>query len=270
MAVKYYMIIFVFSFLFLSCGKDEGNNNFVIHDYRVIGVLYAKGSKLKQISYAESVGAKGGLIIVQYEYDQQGRIYKVSQPMYENGTSMVEDRKIVGLFSYSTYVYNAKNQIEKIDYYHSNIDAGFLNLETSIYSYDEDGNNIKIQKEYPQINETDVISYFYEDGQLLREDHYDGFSKKVHTYIKYEYNNLGELTQEISYSGEDNLPYYVTKHGYQDGLNVISEIFNLSNNEKIREIKRYYDKNDNLIYLESKELSLLSSAMSYVSKYEYH
>jgi hypothetical protein len=37
----------------------------------------------------------------------------------------------------------------------------------------------------------------------------------------------------------------------------------------MREIFRTYDKNNNLIVLESNELSLFSSSMSYVLKYEY-
>jgi len=55
-----------------------------------------------------------------------------------------------------------------------------------------------------------------------------------------------------------------------NGLNVKTEIFNINNDQKIREIRRYYDRNDNLIYLESEELSMYSSAMSYVTKYEYY
>ena len=60
--------------LFSGCEKPEIDDN---------GIFYAKGSKLKQISYVESVKSKEtGMIIAQYEYDEQGRISKVSQPMY--------------------------------------------------------------------------------------------------------------------------------------------------------------------------------------------
>jgi hypothetical protein len=62
-------------------------------------------------------------------------------------------------------------------------------------------------------------------------------------------------------------------HSYQNGLNVITEVFiyyNVIGKTKLREIRRYYDKNDNLIYVDYKELSALSSTMSYVTKYDYY
>jgi len=55
--------------------------------------------------------------------------------------------------------------------------------------------------------------------------------------------------------------------------NVKTDIFvyyNVIGKTKLREIRRYYDKNNNLIYLKSQELSVLSSTMSYISKYEYY
>ncbi len=267
-----FTVMFVFSFLLLSCGKDEmDNDNFVIHDYRVNDVLYAKGSKLKHISYVESIQSqKGGMIITQYEYDEQGRISKVSQPMYENGT-------IVGLFSYSDYVYNNKGQLEEIIYYHSNIYEGFINLETRTYSYDKDGNKVKEVIVYPHALpfRTDYNLYYY-DNNLKREDKYSEsyhgtelWHSKLTTYIEYEYDNQNKLVKETNYSATDNTPIRISVHSYQNGLNVKTEIF-MNNNEKLREIRRFYDKNDNLIYVESEELSIYSSTMSYVSKYEYY
>ena len=88
--------------------------------------------------------------------------------------------------------------------------------------------------------------------------------------IEYEYDNQGKLVKETIYSGTDKKPVQYSKHSYQNGLNVKTEIFNINNNEKTREIRRYYDRNDNLIYLESEELSMYSSAMSSVTKYEYY
>ena len=257
--------------IFSSCEKLEIDDN---------DILYAKGSKLKQISYVESVKSKEtGMIITQYEYDEQGRISKVSQPMYKNGTSMFENGTIVGLFSYSEYVYNNKGLLEKIIDNHSNINAGFINLSIHTYSYD---NNGKKQKEviiYPQMtqNRVDSTLYFYVNNILIRENKYeDGYfgsepwRSVLVTYIEYEYDNQGKLVKETKYSGTDNTPIQFNVHSYQNGLNVKTEIFNIKNDQKIREIRRYYDRNDNLIYLESKELSMFSSAMSFVSKYEYY
>ena len=275
------LILLVFNlFFFSSCGKNDMNKNIVVHDYRVHGILYAKGSKLKHISYVESITSKkNGTIISQYEYDKQGRISKESQPMYEDGTPISEGGNIVGLFSYSDYVYNNKGLLEKIIYYHSNIYEGFMSYEIKTYSYDKGGNKRKEVIEYPRALpfRTDSTLYYYENNRLKREDKYfDGYhgneflSSKLVSYIEYEYDNQGKLVKEVFYSAEDNKPHRTVVHNYQDGLNVKTEVFNnYFQNDKFRETRRYYDKNDNLIYLESAELASYSSAMSYVSKYEY-
>ena len=257
--------------MFSGCEKPEIDDN---------GIFYAKGSKLKQISYVESVKSKEtGMIIAQYEYDEQGRISKVSQPMYEDGTPVFKNGTIIGLFSYSDYVYNSKGLLEKIIYYSSNINTGFSNLETCSYTYDNDGKKHKEVIVYPQMsqNRVDSTLYFYANNRLIREDKYeDGYfgsepwRSVLVTYTEYEYDNQGKLVKETIYSGTDKKPVQYSKHSYQNGLNVKTEIFNINNNEKIREIRRYYDRNDNLIYLESEELSMYSSAMSYVTKYEYY
>ena len=265
--------------MFSSCEKNEMDSNSVIHDYMVHDVLYAKGSKLKHISYVESVKSKkGGSIITQYEYDEQGRISKVSQPRYENGTPIFENGTIVGLFSYSDYIYNNEGLLDKIIYYHSNT-AGFLNLATYTYSYDKDGNKQKEVIVYPRASpfRMDSTLYYYDNNRLKREDKYeDGYfgtepwRSELITYIKYEYDNQGNLVKETNYSGTDNTPGQFSIHSYQNGLNVKTEIFNNNKDRKIREIRRYYDRNDNLIYLESEELSIISSSTSYVNKYEYY
>ena len=273
------LILFILNvFFFSSCEQNES----VIHDYTVQNVLYAKGSKLKHISYVESIKSKkGGIIITQYEYDEQGRISKVSQPMYENATSIYENGTIVGLFSYSDYIYNNEGLLEKIIGYHSNIYEGFVNLETYTYSYDNDGNKRKEVIEYPRASpfRTDSTLYYYDNNRLKREDKYeDGYFGKepwrseLRTYIDYEYDNQGKLVKETNYSAQDDTPYRINQHNYRNGVNVKTEVFNGYNGniEQIREIRRYYDRNDNLIYLESEELSMFSSATSYVTKYEYY
>ena len=208
--------------------------------------------------------------------------------MYKDGTPIFENGTVVGLFSYSNYVYNNNGLLEKIIYYHSNLYEGFINLETRTYSYDKSGNKLKEVIEYPRALpfRTDSTLYNYENNRLKREDKYsDGYhgnevwSSKFTTFIEYEYDNQGNLVEEKTYSAKDNplfsysssylgylekAPYSIIKHINQNGLNVKTEI------ENIREIRRYYDKNDNLIYPESEELSPLSSAMSCVTKYDYY
>ncbi len=259
--------------MFSGCKKNDIDDN---------DILSAQAGKLKQISYVESVESKEtGMIITQYEYDKQGRISKVSVPMYENGTSIFKNGTIVGLYSYSDYVYNSKGLLEKIIYNHSNIDAGFVNLKTYTYIYDSNGKKQKEVIEYPQItqNRIDSTVYFYANNRLIREDKYeDGYFGSepwrsiLISYIKYEYDNQGKLMKETDYSGMDNTPSQYSVHTYQNGLNVKTEIFNIDvdNDQKIREIRRHYNSKNNLTYLESEELSLFSSSMSYVTKYEYY
>ena len=272
------LILFILNYiLFSGC-----NNDFDISSPK--NVSFPKNAKLKRISSIYLGFSKDEIsykpfvtnskttwyVSSNYEYDNLGRISKVSQPMYEDGI-------INGIISYSIYTYNAKNQLEKIDYYNANLYAGFLNLHSETYSYDEKGNRIKTLIEYPQINRMDSVLYFYENDRLVRENHYDSgvffngdtaYTGLI-TYIKYEYDHEGILIKETYYSGTDNNPYSFSLHSYQNRLNVKTEIFIFSNNQKVREIRRYYDDNDNLTYIESQELSLLSSALSYISKYEY-
>ena len=274
------VMLFVFSLILLSCEKNEVDSNSVIQDYIVQNILYAKDSKLKNISYVESIKSmKGGIIIDQYEYDGQGRISKVSRPMYKEGTPRFENGTIVGLHSYSDYVYNNGGILETITDYNYNLYEGFINLRTYTYSYDEDGNKRKEVIVYPRALpfRTDSTLYYYENNnRLKREDKYEEgyfgsepWRSELIRYIEYEYDNQGKLVKETTYSGTDDTPYKYSIHSYQNRLNVKTEVFNYSNEEKLREIRRYYDKNDNLIYLESEELSP-SSAMSYVTIYQYY
>lgn len=249
--------------MFSSCEKHETDN---------IDIVYAKNSKLKQISRVESVTTKEtGVILTQYEYDEQGRISKVSIPMYDNGT-------MAGLVSYSNYIYNSAGLLEKIINNDYNIYKGFLNLKTYIYSYDNKGKKQKEVIKYPQFsqNRVDSTLYFYVNNRLIREDKYENgyfgsedWSSLLIKYIKYEYDSKGKLVKETIYSGTDNKPYQFSLHSYQGGLNVKTEIFSVDN-QKIREIRRYYDKNDNLIYVDYNELLKISSAVGYIAKYEYY
>ena len=242
--------------LFSSCGKNELDNSSDIHDYRVNDVLYPKNAKLKQVSNC------GGKEIwypqSEYEYDDFGRISKVSHPMYDNGS-------IIGIIGYEIYVYNTKSQLEEIEYYRNNIYTGLQYSRSDKYSYDNDGNKIK-----EETSPTEYILYYYENNRLKRAEHF--FSHFV-MYTEYEYDNYGNLVKESTYSANDDTPLRYSVHSYQDRLNVKTEDFeyyNVIGKTKLREIRRYYDKNDNLIYLEPQNLSILSSTILLLEKYEYY
>jgi len=262
-------------FLFLGCSDNLNTSS-------------PKNAKLKRISsihvvlFNEELSCKKYLtdpeaiwyVESDYEYDHLGRLSKVSRPKYEDG-------KINGVSSYNIYAYNAKNQLEKIEYYVANIYQGIQRSSTYSYSYDKEGNKRKEVISYPIASHLlDSTLYYYENKRLKREEKYsDGYHgtefwhNKLVTYIEYEYDNQGNLVKETSYyadSAGQEIPVRYNKHSYQDGLNVKTEFFYYNNNQKMREIRRYYDKNNNLIYLESQELLMTSSQSSYVSKYEYY
>ena len=249
-------------------------------------ISYPNNAKLKRISSIHLGFSNEGIsykpfvtnpktvwyVNSEYEYDNSGRISKVSCPMYDNGN-------INGVISYDIYTYNEKSQLEKIMYYNANIYEGFINLRTYTYSYNKDGNKRKEVIVYPRALpfKTDSTIYYYDNNRLKREEKYEEgyfgrepWRSELVTYIEYEYDNHGQLVKQTTYSGLDNTPIRLNEHTYQNGLNVKTEIFNYSNKQKIREIRRYYDENGNLIYLESQELSIFSSALSYISKYEYY
>ena len=71
-----------------------------------------------------------------------------------------------------------------------------------------------------------------------------------------------------SFSSDNRQLSYV-QNSYSNGLNVQSDVYAGKDMEHIREILRTYDENNNLISLESNELSMYSSLKSYVFKYEY-
>lgn len=221
-------------------------------------------AKLKRIVAYSSVHADTPFNIVEeYEYDEKNRVCKVSSPAYQDG-------KIVGIIRYDLYEYNSKGQLEKIRNYNANNHSptGFINLINYSFTYSNDGKKVKQSIEYPQIGSYDYLLYQYSDDRLVKIEKY-GNTNQLESYVVNEYDDSGNLVKEISY-GNDNQSYSYTQHVYENGQNVQSDVFAGKNNmEHLREIFRTYDENDNLIILESNELSLASSSMSYVLKYEY-
>ena len=275
---KYFSILLIAAVITVGCDKaivEDGVNNAKL---KRISSMYLGFSDKEELSYKPFVTNSETIWYVtsEYEYDNFGRISKVSRPMYDNGN-------INGVISYDTYTYNKKSQLEKVMYYNTNIYEGFINLRTYTYSYDKDGNKIKEVIEYPQLTfqpRTDSTLYYYDNNRLKREEKYeDGYfgrepwRSELITYIEYEYDNQGQLLKESNYSGTDNTIFSYSIHSYQNGLNVKTETFvyyNVIGKTKLREIRRYFDENDNLIYVESQELSVFSSSLSYISKYEYY
>lgn len=244
--------------IILTCGCEEEKISYE-------NPVYSGNAKLKRISCYSSGNSEIPIgIVAEYEYDDEGKISKVSIPMYDSGD-------IIGLSQYDVYIYNSQDQLIKIENFNANINSptGFINLKNTAYTYFDNGKIEKIHVEYPIINTFEYFLYRYDNDNLSRIEKY-GKSDNLESYIANEYDNFGNLVKEISY-GDDNQPYSYTQHLFENGLNIQSDIFSGENNkEHVREIFRSYDKNGNLIILESNELVTYSSAMSYIWKYEYY
>lgn len=241
--------------LFSSCQKE---NDF--SDYNI----QQENAKLKRILLFATIDSENPISIVEeYEYDAEDRISMVSSPMYQDG-------KIVGTIHYDTYEYNSIGQLIKIKNYNANINSptGFINLKNYIYTYSSDGKKEKEYIEYLQ-GSFEYSLYIYNNDRLARIEKY-GNTDQLESYVINEYDNSGKLVKEISYA-YDNQPYSYTQHFYSKGLITKSNVYaGKDMQQHIREILKTYDKNNNLIILESNELSPFSCVMSYVFKYEYY
>jgi len=201
-------------------------------------------------------------ITEEYEYDDEERVSRVSSPMYEDGT-------VVGTMWYNLYEYNSKGQLHSIMNYNANINApsGFVNLKNYAYTYSGDGKRLKEYIEYPLINSFEYYQYQYDQNRLVRIEHF-GSSDELESYVEKEYDERGYLVKESLYTYDNQLLTF-TNHQYAGGLNTRSDVYTGNNKEHIRQILKTYDKENKLLVLESNELSMLSSMMSYVLRYEY-
>jgi len=252
------LLLLIFSAIIIfasSCQKDDDSFENGINQ---------NGAKLKRILLYSSIDSKDPISIIdEYEYDEENRISKVSSPMYQDG-------EIIGTIKYDLYEYNSKGQLIRIENFNANSNSptGFINLKNYIYTYSDKGKKEKEKIEYPQIGSFEYSVYKYDNGKLTKIEKYNN-SDNLESYIINEYNNSGNLIKETSF-GIDNQPYSYTRHSFENGLNIQSDVFSGKDmKEHVREMVRTYDENNNLIILESNELSLYSSMMSHVLKYEY-
>jgi hypothetical protein len=239
-------------FLFSSCQKKQFDSN-----------INQGNAKLKQILLFSKIDSGEPISIVEeYEYDENGRISKTSSPMYDNGV-------IVGTIKYNLYEYNSSDQLVKISNFNANLNSptGYINLQNYIYSYSSDGKKIKESIE----NINGVISeysvYEYKDDQLAKIKKYS--HNTLESYVENQYDKSGRLIKESLFASDDKCISY-TIHTYSGFLQVKSDLYVYQNDSHYRSIKRTFDDNNNLITLESSELSLYSSMMSFVFRYKYY
>jgi len=217
---------------------------------------YAANARLKQtVIYNLYNSNDDGWVSEVYEYDQQGRIAKVSTP---HGTTDA-------IVQYRVYVYSDDGTLSAIEHYNHNI-HGFLNLQTQHFSYSAEGLLTEELIEYPEISSTERNVYQYEGGLLKKLERYNS-SDDLSTFVTMEYNGSGVLTKENTFSGAGELLNY-SLHDYKNGLRVESKHFT-DTNDPIKKEQRRYDSNGNLIELKSINIAPWLSSVSFVMKYEY-
>lgn len=236
--------------VFLSCQKDDSEIN-------------QENAKLKQVLLYSDLNSPDPISIVEeYEYDDNGKISKVSSPMYNNGV-------IAGIIKYDLYEYNSSGQLIKIRNYNANSKdpTGFINLKNTSYIYSSDGKKIKENIEYPLAGNSENTDFEYNNGQLIRTKNYS--HNLLEFYTEFQYDNSGKVIRETLFASDDIcLSYRV--HSYTGSLQTKSDLYTYPANDHYRSITRTFDENNNLITLESKELSLYSSMMSFVFRYKYY
>ena len=251
--MKIFFCLIIISFFIISCDENLSNE-----------ITPAGNAKLKRVlMYVNVDDEKPIAIVEEYEYDSLDRISRVSSPMYEDG-------EIVGTISYDLYKYNSDGQLIKKIHFHANINAptGFLNLKNYNYIYGKNGKKIRENIGYPHAKSSEFFLYKYDSDRLVRIEKYNR-TGELERYVLKDYDNSGKLIKESSYA-KDNHSFGYNQHFYTNGLNTESKVFGAKDMVLLREIYRTYDKNNNLIILESNEIAPFSSMMSHVLKYEYY
>jgi uncharacterized protein YkuJ len=238
--------------LLFSCKKQNEPIN---------GTSFPSNAKLKRISLYASIDATTPVIVDDYEYDNQGQLSKISSPLYQNG-------QISGIGKYNLYEYDTNGRLLKIKNYRSNSNSstGFINLENYIYSYSNQGLKEKEVIEYPQINSSVYTIYKYVNNNIILEK-YDN-KGNLESYTQQEFDKSGNVIKESSYSNNNQI-ISVTIHTFLNQLNTATEVYYDNGKSIKRRITKTYDANRNLVTLESKELSPVSSMSDHVLRYEY-
>lgn len=219
-------------------------------------------ARLKQIQlFADKDSEVPIGIVEEYEYDERGRISRTSSPIYVDGI-------VTGTIKYNLYEYNPSGQLIKIRNFNANKNSptGFNNLTNQLYSYSADGKKIKETIEYTT---GPVIEYFLYEYENNRPVTIKKFSHDtLESYTENQYDAEGRLIKELFYTADGKcISYTVNKYIWI--LQVSSDIYLFENDIHYRSIKKTYDEYNNLITLESDELSLFSSMMSFVFRYKY-
>ncbi len=244
-------------FLLLGCQKDDNTTR-----DKLLNAVYAPNARLKRVlNYESQTSRLPASIVAEYEYDSAGRVGRVTHPFYKDGA-------VSEILSYDKYEYNVNGLLEKIKLYSLTDKSEFVNLKNTSYYYRDDGRKRKEFSEYPLIGSFEYALYSYDKNNLSRVDFYD-HQDSLRNYLLKQYDKEGQLVKETMYSAGNTMVYY-TLHSYQGGVNVKSDVYGGADLQHIREIRREFDINKNLVALQSKELSWYSSQSGFVYRYEYY
>ena len=227
-------------------------------------ITYPKGARL----YVEKVYDLNNNTLIGigqvYYYNDSGKISRVEKPYSDQITGE--------LYSYQEYNYDDESMLQHIAIYHSNINdsSGFINLENRYFHYDDRGNMIREETEYPYApDQGEYKLNIYQDSVLIRqENHYVYNDEDQFSWYTFTYDEAGSLIKRDYFSADSSLAQSIA-YTYQNGLKTKEVVSNrIAQIATVRDF--YYDSNRNLIKMVSEELFPYSSVMSFIMKYEYY
>ncbi len=256
MSRSLFILLFVLAGLTPGCLKDED---------ALDGMVHEGNNRLKRVLMYANIEALEPISIVrEYEYDSLGRISRVSAPSYP-------DAETKGTDWYELYAYDEDGRLHERKNYTANRNApsGFINLMNKHYLYSGSGNLEKEVIEYPEARLSEYTFYTYDHDRLAKAEKY-GTAGTLDHYISYSCDHYGRVTGETTFTPSNEAVAFVW-HTYSGGLRVRSNAYAIMGKTltHMREIIMQYDAGNNLILLESNELSPMSSMSGYVLRYEY-
>ena len=239
----FYSQTIIFSFLIslflLSCTMSEKKES-DLTKMRLHGNI--KSSITKQYFATQSFGeidkdSSALMMISEREFNKSGNItmYKRIQFGADNDTSD---------FSHKTYLYNENQEIIEIVKYN---DIG-RKVESSLFLYDEIGNNIK-STFYEQDGSINFVleKKYNENQQLESQQHYESDGTASISWM-FKYDNLGNNIEKNTFYISGEL-MYTNKRKYDTHNNMIEDIkYDNLGSVRSKEISQYNEKGRFLLF----------------------
>ena len=113
--------------------------------------LSLNNARLKRMTSPASDSAYSGKI---YEYNDEGQLSRISNCLFEGET-------ITDTLGYNVYQYNVDKQLVMTTNFNANknTSTGFINLQTQVYIYSNDGKLEKKITHYPVISQSEYTLY---------------------------------------------------------------------------------------------------------------